>query len=480
MTKVSAAGLLFLAMLLVHPMTVLADWDKIIGGDGLDQGRSVEQTTDGGYIIAGYTTSYGAGGYDVWLIKTDANGIEEWNQTFGGTGDDFGESVQQTSDGGYIIAAYTDSYGAGQDDIWLIKTYADGSYEWGLILGGTDWDRGYEAQQTDDGGYAITGYVTLATGTSYAILIKADSNGDLEWYKIYGGAGVDYGNSVRQTSDGGYIIAGQTTSFGTGNWDGWLIKTDGSGNLEWDQIFGGENSDYANCVRQTDDGGYIIAGRYGATEYAYITWLIKTDAGGDEEWSTTLLGREGHSVVQTTDGGYMVAGYRYVSPQPFHSIVVKTDSLGNVEWDRTFNDGIHEEAYSVQQTTDGNYILVGYTYSVNWADSDVWLIKTMPPELSQINLFGPPDTLTQTSPPTFYWTPDGGTINRFVVDLHIPGLVPLWTGPVIATSHWSMPPPIWGAISPGSHVYWRVRGANLDEPPPLSILTSDEVWSFYK
>ena len=200
-------------------------WHKTFGGSNYDRAYSVQQTSDGGYIIAGYTNSYGGGGVKVWLIKTDSSGNEAWNQIFGGSSHDQARSVQQTSDGGYIIAGATDSFGASQQDVRLIKTDSSGNEMWNKTFGGSYYDGAYSVQQTSDGGYTVAGYTeSYGAGGSDVWLIKADSSGNETWSKTFGGLGEDYGRSIQQTLDGGYIIAGGTESYGAGESDVWLIK----------------------------------------------------------------------------------------------------------------------------------------------------------------------------------------------------------------------------------------------------------------
>jgi hypothetical protein len=356
-------------------------WEKTFGGSKGDSGLSVQQTTDGGYIVTGTTESYGAGSEDVWLIKTDANGKELWSKTFGGSAGDVGYSVQQTSDGGYIITGDTASYGnAGHDNVWLIKTDANGKELWSKTFGGSYGDVGYSVQQISDGGYIITG-VSIASVGDDVLLIKTDANGKELWSKTFGGSASDGGYSVQQTSDGGYIITGYTRSYGAGDIDVWLIKTDANGKELWSKTFGGSAGDVGYSVQQTSDGGCIITGytqSYGAG--GFDVWLIKTDANGKEFWNRTFGGSTdevGYSVQQTSDGGYVITGWtgsygtgvRYVW-------LIKTDANGKELWSAAIGGSKEDEGRSVQQTSDGGYIIAGKTESRGAGESDVWLIKT--------------------------------------------------------------------------------------------------------
>jgi hypothetical protein len=204
------------------------DWNKTFGGSGYDEGASVQQTNDGGYIITGATDSYGAGFKDVWLIKTDSKGNMDWSETFGDLGDDEGASVQQINDGGYIITGVIDSSGDRYwRDLWLIKTDSEGNMDWSKIFGGLGDDGGASVQQTNNGGYIITGATaSYDAGFKDVWLVKTDSEGNIDWSETFGGSGYDEGASVQQTNDGGYILTGLTYSHGYGvsDKDVWLIK----------------------------------------------------------------------------------------------------------------------------------------------------------------------------------------------------------------------------------------------------------------
>jgi hypothetical protein len=297
-------------------------WDKMFDAEFDDDGLSVQQTTDGGYIVCGNRRSGGHyNSEDIWLIKTDADGNKLWDKAFGGEDGDPAGSVQQTRDGGYILCGSTSSYGAGSYDIWLIKTDADGNKLWEKIFGDKLCDWGHSVKQTVDGGYIICGsteerYTGGAITDADIWLIKTDVDGNKLWDNKFDGLLDDCGYSVQQTTDGGYIVCGITGYWSRNDGDVWLVKTDANGNKLWDKKFGGWGSNQGYSVQQTADGGYILCG----TTFFYLDWisigrqpiLIRTDANGNKRWSKTLGGIFGKygckSVQQTTDGGYIVSG----------------------------------------------------------------------------------------------------------------------------------------------------------------------------
>jgi hypothetical protein len=261
-----------------------SSWWRTYGGTSSDWGSSVHQTSDGGYIIIGATASVGAGYDDVYLIKTDAAGDTVWTRTYGGAGDDCGYSVQPTSGGGYIVTGSTSLHA------YLVKADASGDTLWTRTYGDTVWSAGNSVQQTTDGGYIVAGFAYSFRGNDF-YLIKTDGSGDALWTRTYGGADGDVANSVQQTTDGGYIIAGGTMSFGAGNLDVYLVKTDSSGDTLWTRTYGGTSYDEGYSVRQTLDSGYIIAGRTGSFGAGSAdVYLIKTSASGDTLWTRTYGG----------------------------------------------------------------------------------------------------------------------------------------------------------------------------------------------
>ena len=370
--------LLFLLVIILFTVSNFCSaqvtFQKAIGGTNPDWGNSVRPTTDGGYIIEGTTISGSTFDYYTYLIKTNANGDLTWTKTFLSWGQ-FGRDVQQTNDGGYIVLSASVFAGAPL----LIKTDAAGDTLWTRDLAGDLVATGFSIQQTSDNGYIIAGdqgsYQTSKIDTINALLVKTSSTGEIIWAKSYGGLKHDIGYSVQQTNDNGYILAGSATSFGTDSSDVYLVKTNAIGDTLWTKRYGGTHNDQGTSVKQTCDNGYIIVGTttsFGAG--GNDIYLIKTDNHGNLLWSKTYGGEGydmGSGIQITTDGGFIISG----STNSFGTnniYFIKTDNLGNIEWSKTMNGG---NPGTVVPTYDGGYIFTGYVIS-NAVDQDVLLVKT--------------------------------------------------------------------------------------------------------
>ncbi len=345
-------------------------WDNTFGlPQKLDYARSVQQTSDDGYIIAGTTFSFAESLCNFWLIKTNFSGKELWNQSYGGSDHDLAYAVQQTSDNGFIIAGDTSSFGVDISDsnAWLVKTNLNGYEEWKKSFGGTADDKAYSVQQTSDGGYVLAGRTkSYGNGSWDAWLLKADSSGNEEWNMTFGDIHDEEARAVLQLDDG-YILAGITTSYGAGSEDVWLVKTDSQGKEEWKKTFGGTADDEAYSVQQTLDDGYILAGRtwsYGAG--SWDAWLLKTNSNGDEQWNKTCggTGLDGaYSVQQTTDRGYILAGNKWsfgAGNGGFWLIKVRAEGEGNQS--PTLSSGSVSPSTGDSTTT--------FNYYVTYTDSD--------------------------------------------------------------------------------------------------------------
>jgi len=360
-------------------------WTKTFGGTGNDYAYSVLQTFDGSYIIAGYTESFGAVNTDIYLIKTDINGNLIWQKTFGGYGSDYAHFIEQSNDSCYIILGSTTSYGSGGSDIYLIKTDTAGNLIWGKTFGGENDDGGWSVQKTSDGGYIIAGSTnSFGAGDVDMYLLKTDEYGNFLWDKTFGDTSrSDYARSVVQTADGGYIIAGLTISFGTGTYDVYLVKTDEYGNLLWEKTFGGSNTDMGFSVKQTKDGGYIIGGNslsFGSGDYDF--YLIKTDSFGNLVWQRNLGGTKndfGRAVIEDANGDYIIAGFTNSFGNGEYDIYIcKYDTAGNIIWEKTYGMSGGDWCYSIQKTDDNGFILAGFTNSTGAGEADVYLVKTEP------------------------------------------------------------------------------------------------------
>ena len=357
------------------------EWDRVFGGKNDDYVTSLIQTTDGGYAVAGETYSYGAGGRDFWIIKLDSEGDKIWDKTFGGSKCDCAESLIQTTDGGYVVAGITYSYGAGGADFWIIKLDSDGKKKWDKTYGGSDDDYIKSLNQTTDGGYAVAGEtLSFGAGGKDVWFIRLDSDGNKIWDKTFGGSKYDYAESLIQTTDGGYAVAGGTESYSVGKSDFWVIKLDNRGNREWDKTFGGSDWDMATALVQTTDGGYAVAGgtfSYGEGKEDFL--IVKLNNKGNKVWDKTFGGSDwdmATALIQTVDGGYAVAGITEsygAGGKDFW--IIKLDNEGNKIWDKTFGESDDDSAWSLIQTTDGRYAVAGITSSKGAGKSDAWVIK---------------------------------------------------------------------------------------------------------
>lgn len=425
------------------------------GGKGSDNCRVLKQTSDGGYIIGGESTSDATGnktsvnygGSDYWVVKVDANGNKQWDKSFGGTNYEYLYSLQQTTDGGYILGGYSSSGVSGNktsirwggEDYWIVKLDSDGNKQWEKSFGGTRIDSDYDdlrvVQQTSDGGFILGGVATSGTsvcktdagygGSDYWI-VKTDASGNKQWDKCYGGDGYDDLTSLQQTSDGGFILAGMSYSGVSGNktstnfgglGDYWIVKTDTNGNIQWQQDYGGSSDDQWPNVLQTSDGGYIIGGHsssgvsgnktslsFGGNDY----WVLKLDSSGKKVWEQSYGGTSDdylNSIQQTSDGGYILGGTsssgisgnktstNYGGTGDYW--VVKIDVNGIKQWEESFGGASGDYLSSLQQANDGGFILGGTSYSspsgnkttVYYGNGDYWIIKLAPPLKIQSYLF---------------------------------------------------------------------------------------------
>lgn len=361
------------------------EWNKTFGGSSVEFGEFVQQTSDGGYIIVGTTGSFQDGEEDVLLIKTDENGNEQWKKTFGGPKNDypsyhFTTCAQQTRDGGYIFTGATASSGSGFYDVWLVKTDSNGELEWSKTFGGSEYDLGSSVQQTSDGGYILSCYTrSFGSGGNDAWLIKTDSKGEIEWDKTYGGEKDDFSHRCIEVEDG-YIVVG--SDYQTN--DAWIMKTDKLGDVEWKYNYGGSSLDWFYHIEQTNDGGYIASGcttSFGAQHYD--GYIVKIDEEGSPQWDLTLGGKNRDFAVparQTSDGGYIIGGktcsFGHGTESNEDGWIIKIDSNGKEQWSETFGTKKGDGFRFIQQVNDGKYVLVGYTYSYGAGESDIWLVKT--------------------------------------------------------------------------------------------------------
>ncbi|MBZ0207140.1 MAG: T9SS type A sorting domain-containing protein [Flavobacteriales bacterium] len=401
-------------------------WQQTYGSSAADGARAIKVTSDGGYIVAGSTAAndgdvsgYHGGTDDAWVLKLDALGAMQWQHAFGGTGTDNATDIYQTSDGGYIVAAATNSIDGdvsanqGSFDAWLIKLDANGNLEWQRTYGGSSSDGASSVVQTEDGGYVFAGStgsndgdVTGNHGGADYWVVKLDENGDIEWQKALGGTGYESAEDIQKSSDGGYIISGTSGSSDgdisdpQGGTDMWVVKLNPAGDLEWERSLGGPSIENGWTITQTQDGGYITAGDASGSSFACSNgsssfYVAKLDSSGETEWQRTCLGGSGNDqaigVVQTMDGGFAVAGSTGSDDGDVsfnHGMsdawVVRLDPDGNSLWERTYGGSQTDRFTSILVTSDGGYSLAGFSSSSdgdvteNKGQNDLWVVKLGP------------------------------------------------------------------------------------------------------
>ncbi len=399
---------LFLTIMFSTVLTVYGQitFKKTYGGIGRELGLSVQQTTDEGYILFGVTTSFGNGGQDMYLIKTDDQGNVQWSNTYGWTYWEYGSSAQQTTDGGYILCGAGANSGLNNDSLILIKTDPSGNEVWNKRYSGTTYrDVGQFVQQTSDGGFIVVGF-TGPSFTENIYMVKTDVNGNEQWSKVHVSTGRELAVGVRQTSDGGYAMIGETNSTGFGGKDMLLIKTNSTGDTTWTKTYGTSSDETGRSLYVTTDSGFILLGYEDFV--GGNLFLVKTDALGNKQWSNYYggTGRDlGHSVQQTSDGGYIIAGRKENTTGLSNDMYcLKTDNAGGVEWSYNYPRGILSNANSVQQTTDGGYILLGTTTDTTGGiDNDMYLVKIdglglvsiYNNDLPKLNVFAYPNPFTE-------------------------------------------------------------------------------------
>ncbi|MHA2246979.1 MAG: hypothetical protein ACXADY_18695 [Candidatus Hodarchaeales archaeon] len=360
-------------------------YQKTFGGINRDGALSIIETSNGGFALAGFTRSYGAGNNDAWLVKTDAYGLMLWNKTYGGLLDEKARCVIQTKDEGYLLAGSTDSYGLGGEDVWLVKTDAHGLVLWNKTYGGTQLDFVESLIQTTDGGFALAGFTInwldlagLGNGGGDMWIVKIDSSGNIQWNQTYKGEKDERMYAIIQTDDGGFALAGKTTVSRDINSEIWLVKTNSIGEIQWNQTFKGAREECVYSLIQTSDEGFILAG-INQTLFSMESdiVIVKTDVYGTMMWSQTYSGECTYNVLQTADGGFAFAGY---TTSYGHSdvIITKIDANGGVEWQQIIIKREPEIAYSLLQTSDGGFVIAGISEAFDMGKGDMWLVKTNP------------------------------------------------------------------------------------------------------
>jgi hypothetical protein len=369
-------------------------WGKTYGGNKYDEGYAVVQATDGGYAVLGDWLSPSGGPFSIGLTKTDENGTEQLtSRLMGSHADVHAKDIVQTSDGGYAITGYsyytiTPGHPPQGHYAFLIRFSENCSFIGSTIYEWPEDEEGSALVQSADGGFAVAGQTSSWGAGDYdMLLIKTNATGGLLWNKTYGGAGTETTFSMAQTSDAGYILAGSTNSSGFGGTDVFLVKTDAFGNMSWSKTYGGAGMDVGYKVIQTIEGGYAVVGTTTSlTGGDNDVYLIKTDSNGNLLWSKNFPKNQnevGTSVIQTQDNGFALVAYTntYAAGNS-DAWLIKTDANGAMQWNKTYGGSGGDTGNALTQTSDGSYVIVGGTNSFGAGNYDVWIVKVDPTKIA--------------------------------------------------------------------------------------------------
>jgi len=354
-------------------------WNETYGGVEDDRAFCATNTSDGNFILAGFTFSYGAGSSDGWIIKVNGEGRKIWNKTYGGPNADEFRWILQVEDA-LVLVGNTFSYGMGKSDGWLVKIDNLGNIIWNKTYGGSDVDKIFCATYTQDGGFILAGF-TFSYGNSGSDgwLVKVNGDGDIIWNKTYGGLSTDAFRAIVNTEDGGYVTVGYTNSTGQGMSDIWIVKVDEQGNVLWEKTYGGKKGDGAYSLVQVKDGYVIVGYSSSSDEKGVDAWIIRTDTSGEIVWNKTYGESNwdlANAVIKTDDGGYAFVGYTFSFGNGGRDVwLVKVDSNGNLQWNNAYGGEDMDEAYSLIQTSRNSYVLTGWTRSFGNGNYDFWFIK---------------------------------------------------------------------------------------------------------
>lgn len=363
----------------VPPVTLV--WEKTHGGGEDDRAESIIESGDGHYIVAGWTKSFGAEGWDTYFLKIDRDGNKIWEKTWGGEGDDVADWIVRSGDEGFIVVGWTTSLGAGHRDVYLLKIDGNGDMVWEKAYGGYGGDGAFSIVEAGDGGFIAAGITTsFGEGMASAYLLKVDGNGNSVWEKTYGGSGDDVANWIVESGDGGFVAAGWTTSLGARGEDLYVWKIDGDGNKVWEKLYGGNEGDWASCIVRSGDGGFVIGGgthSFGAgSEDIY---LLKIDGDGNKIWEKTYGGDDydkTERVIQSLDGGFIITGVTNSSTTgDLDAYLLKIDADGNKVWEKTYGGSQDDEPWQILETEDGEFIVVGWTESFGAGKMDAYILK---------------------------------------------------------------------------------------------------------